>query len=115
MDIPSFKDICAADVTRSFLDPETFGEEHAIDGKTMVIVLDDNESVEREKRMKSSMDGIFARKILFYVAANDFGPLPSQGAALRLDEKIYTVVDATDESGVYAITIEANQARRVKR
>ena len=112
MDIPSFKDICAADVTRAFLDPETFGEEHTIDGKTMVIVLDDMENIEREKLMKSHMDGIFARQVLFYVSAEDFGgTLPARGRILTLDGKKYTVVEATDESGVYAVTLEANRSR----
>ena len=111
LNIPSFKDIQRQDIKQAYLDPEVFGEEHDVNGKRMAIVLDDYESIEREKRLKSGMDGIFARQVLFYVASDDFGPLPAHGVALRLDNKLYTVMDATDESGIYAVTLEANQSR----
>ena len=110
--IPSFKDICRNDITSSFLDPEVFGEEHMVDGKAVVIVLDDMENIEREKLMRSHMDGIYARQILFYVNADDLGgTLPARGRIMTLDGKKYTVVEATDESGVYAVTLEANRSR----
>ena len=111
MDIPSFKEICNADITRSFLDPDVFGEEHTIDGKTMVIVLDDMENIEREKRAQSRMDGIYVRRVLLYVRAEDFGPLPPHGNVLTLDGKKYMVADTADESGVYSITLERNRSR----
>lgn len=111
MEIPSFKDICRADITRSFLDPEVFGEEHTINGKPMVIVLDDMENVEREKRVESRMDGIYVRRVLIYVSAEDFGSLPPHGNVLTLDGKKYTVADTADESGVYSITLERNRNR----
>ena len=75
----------------------------------MTIVLDDVENIEREKKMKSSMDGIYARQILFYVSTAEFGPLPGQGDLVSLDGKEYMVMDATDECGIYAITLEANR------
>lgn len=78
----------------------------------MTIVLDDMENVNREKKMKSSMDGIHARQVFFYVAADEFGgPLPAQDTYLTLDGGTYRVVDATDEFGMYAITLEANRSR----
>ena len=62
--------------------------------------------------MKSHMDGIYARQILFYVSADDFGPMPSQGGLITIDKNRYTVVDATDEAGMYAITVEASRSHR---
>ena len=38
---------------------------HRVNGKIMVIVLDDMENIEREKKMKSNMDGIYTRQPLF--------------------------------------------------
>lgn len=55
------------------------------------------------------MDGIYARQILFYVSTAEFGPLPGQGDLVSLDGKEYMVMDATDECGIYAITLEANR------
>ena len=112
METPTFKELLKADVHNIFLNPAEFGERHRVNGKIMVIVLDDMENIEREKKMKSNMDGIYTRQLLFYVAADDFGePLPGQDAYLQLDGGTYKVVDATDECGIYAITLEANRSR----
>ena len=99
METPTFKELLKADVHNIFLNPAEFGERHRVNGKIMVIVLDD-------------MDGIYTRQLLFYVAADDFGePLPGQDTYLQLDGGTYKVVDATDECGIYAITLEANRSR----
>lgn len=112
MDRPSFKDILHRDIMQTFLNFDEFGEEHDINGKTVVVIFDDIENVEREKRMKSHADGIFARQKFLYISADDFGPMPAQGSIVTVDGKKYTVVDATDEAGIYGITLEANRSSR---
>lgn len=106
----SFKEILQQDVKAVFLNPLEFGETHLVNGKPMTIVLDDVENVEREKKMKSNADGIYTRQVLFYVAADDFGAFPIEGGMITIDGQRYTVVEATDECGIYAITIEANRS-----
>ena len=69
------------------------------------------EHIEREKRMKSNMDGVYVRQLLLYVASEDFGSLPPQGVLIKLDGQQYRVTDATDECGVYAIMLEVNRSR----
>ena len=54
----TFKEILRKDIEQVFLNPEEFGEEHIVNGKPMMIMIDDNELTEREKRMKSHMEGI---------------------------------------------------------
>lgn len=103
----TFKDILHQDIKQTFLNPEEFGEEHTVNGKPMTIVGDDLEIIEREKKMKSNMDGIFTRQIFFFVAAEDFGPLPAQGGLVDIDGQKYVVTDATDEAGMYGITVQA--------
>lgn len=115
METPTFKDVLKNDVTQVFLNPDEFGEHHRVNGKDMVIVLDDIENIEREKRMKSNMDGIHTHQILFYVSSEGFGKLPAEGDLLDLDRQRFTVVDATDECGIYAITIEANKSKAGRR
>jgi len=100
------------DVKAIFLHPNEFGEPHVVNGKRMIVVLDDVEHIEREKRMLSDMDGVYVRQIFMFVAAEDFGPLPARGDLLSLDKKRYIVVDAADESGIFSITAEANQSGR---
>lgn len=108
---PTFKEIIERDITEVFFNLEEFSDTHTIDGVEMTAMIDDMENIEREKKMKSNMDGIHARQILLYVKASEFGPLPAQGRILTLDTRKYTVIDAVDEGGVYTITLEANRSR----
>lgn len=106
----AFKDIIAADVSGVFLNVDEFSDIHKVNGREMPVQIDNNEQIEREKRVNQSMDGIYTNQKLIYVSAKDFGALPKQGAVLKLDGSIYRVVDAIDEYGVFSITIEANRA-----
>lgn len=106
----TFKEQLEKDVRTTFLNPKEFGEVHTVNGKEMVIILDNNEQIEREKRANQRTDGIYKNQKLIYVAAPDFGPLPKQGVRLVLDKKNYTVMDAIDEGGIYSITMEAGRA-----
>ena len=66
----------------------------------MLILIDDNEMIEREKRqtgMEAYRQGIYKKQILFYVKAEEFGKLPAVGRALIMDGKRYTITDAVDE------------------
>lgn len=112
MESLSFKDIIHNDIKQTFLNLEEFGETHEVNGTPMTIIFDDIEHVEREKQMKSTMDGLFVRPVLHVLLQRDaFGPLPAQGKLVTVDGKRYAIVDATDESGVYGITLEANRSR----
>ena len=112
MDALDFKSLLARDVEEVFLNPDEFGESHTIDGVAMTAMIDEMENIEREKKMKSKMDGIYARQILLYVKASEFGSLPAQGRLLMLDGKRYMDVDAVQEDeNLYTITLEANRSR----
>lgn len=106
----SFKELLEQDVKNVFLNPEEFGELHTVNGKEMVIIMDNNEQIEREKRTNQHTEGIYENQKLIYVAASDFGPLPSQGSLFILDAGDYLVMDAIEEGGIYSITIEAGRA-----
>ena len=106
----TFKDIIAEDVHRTFLNIEEFSDIHEVNHKRMPVQIDTNELIEREKRMNQNMDGIYKNQKMIYVAASDFGTMPKQKSLLTLDGRIYRVVDAVDEYGVYTITIEENKA-----
>ena len=108
----TFKQIMDRDVDETCLNVAELADLHNIDGNNVPALIDDMENIEREKRMKSNMDGIHARQVLLYVKASVFpSGLPAQKRLIKLDGKMYTVVDATDEGGVYTITLEANRSR----
>ena len=106
----TFKEQMAKDVGAVFLNPEEFGETHVVNGKEMVIIIDNNEQIEREKRVGQS-DAVYANQKLFYAAASDFGALPKQGSILMLDGERYLVDDAVSEGDIYSISIHANRGQ----
>lgn len=105
----TFKEIVRTDIQNMFLNPEEFAEEHVVNGKKMKILIDNNEMIEREKREKSYIRGIYKKQFLIYVAAKDYGPLPGLGTSVNLDSNIFLVSDAVNEMGVYSISLEANK------
>ncbi len=111
MESLTFKEIIHQDIKRVFLNLDEFGETHNVNGKEMAVIFDDIENVEREKKMKSNMDGLYVRQYFLFVSADDFGPLPAQGKLVTVNGKRYAVIDATEESGMYGITLEANRSK----
>ena len=107
----SFKDVLKDDINNTFVNLNEFADIHIVDGKEIPVIIDENEIIEREKRMKSNMDGIYVKQKLIYVKAEDFGALPAIGRAIMLDGKRYLVTDVVDEQGVYSITMEGNRTK----
>lgn len=107
----SFKELVQADISDVFLRLDEFADTHNVNGKEMPVLIDDNEIIERAKKAQFTMDGVYAKQKLIYVKADDFGSLPAIKQAIMLNGKRYLVTDATDEQGVYAITMEANNTR----
>ena len=50
----TFKELLRQDVKTVFLNPAEFGEEHTVNGKTMLIIIDDNELDRKSTRLNSS-------------------------------------------------------------
>mgnify|MGYP002623587944 CR=1 FL=1 len=107
----TFMEALEQDLQDTFFNLDEFGATHTVDGTSMTAIVDEMENIEREKKMKSNMDGIHARQIILYVKASAFGPLPAQGRIITLDSRKYTTLEAVDEGGVYSITLEANRSR----
>lgn len=107
---PTFKELLRQDVKTVFLNPVEFGEEHMVNGKKMLIIIDDNELTEREKRIQSHMDGIYKKQTLIFVSALDYGPLPGPGKPVVIDNIHFIVTDSMNEGGVYSIHLEANRS-----
>lgn len=107
----SFKDVLKSDIKSVFLNFEEFGEEHKINGETVLVIIDENELTEREKRIRRGVDvELHKKQLLFYVAAEDFGPLPTPGNILNLDGKEYAITEAENEDGIYSINLEATRS-----
>ena len=108
--MPTFKDILRADIDNTFMNADEFAAFHIANGKRMLVTIDNNELIERAKKAKSNMDGIYVKETLIYVKAKDFGPLPAVGSVLKVDGSIFKVTHATNEDGLYSIHLEANRS-----
>ena len=77
-----FKDMVAADRSAVFLDPEIFGEECRIEGKTVFIVLDNDEL---KKRQGGQDLAVAESATLFYARAEDLPPRRAPGASITVN------------------------------
>lgn len=102
-----FKELAARDIQTVFLNSDEFGEIHNVDGKSMTVIIDGMEVVERSKKQieHGRVDGIYEKQIIMYVSRSQFGNLPAIGRRLTLDRNNYRVTDAVDEGGMYSITL----------
>ena len=104
----NFKDIIKSDVSNVFINFDEFAEKRVIDGKDMMVVVDNNELIEREqgRSQNSYIEGIYKKKLLLYVQADDMERLPAIGRLMTVDDELFRVIDAVDEMGVYSISLE---------
>lgn len=102
----NFKEMLIEDNEMIF-DLEELAEIHSINGRKMRVIIDEKELLEREKKEGvQEREGIYKRKILLYVIAMEFGPLPAANSILDFDGRLYRVIKAMNEDGIYAITLE---------
>lgn len=106
--MPGFKDLVKQDVKNVFINFEEFGERHNVDGSDVIVVVDDNELIEREKGRagNSYIDGIYKKRLMFYIAAEDIDALPQVGRVMTFDREDYIVTDAVSECGIFSISLE---------
>lgn len=102
------------DIRSTFMNFDEFGEVHKLNGKKKLVIVDENELTEREKRIRNRSEakgeGLHKKQLLFYIEAEKFGPLPSPGNLLDFDGKEYIITDANDEAGIYSISLEAKRS-----
>lgn len=109
----TFKEQIARDVDKVFMNFDEFGEKHIVNKKEMLVIIDNNELVDREKRYQYRhslyADGVYLKELLIYVKASEFGALPAIGRMITFDSKSYIVSDAINEDGIYSLCLEANK------
>ena len=97
-----FKDMVAADRSAVFLDPEIFGEECRIEGKTILIVLDNDEL---KKRQGGQDLAVAESATLFYARSEDLPPRRAPGASLTVDGRECIIDDWQEDMGMATIVL----------
>ena len=97
----SFKDMVADDIRQTFLDIETFGEMHRVEGREIPIVIDNDELVQRQ----GGNDLAIAESgTLFYANVADLPPRRSPNQSLNVDGR-ECIIDAWSVTAGLAIIV----------
>lgn len=112
----AFKEQIANDINDIFFETaerEEFPTTHVIDGTEYhQVIVDELEQVNRQMRLQQNMykygDGMFIKELMFFIPADVYGkPLPAVGRAMMFDGKRYIVSDASNEDGVFSVSLSA--------
>lgn len=100
-----FKDMVAEDRSRTFLDLEFFGQPARVEGKTITIVLDDDEL----KARQGGQDLAVAESAtLFYARSEDLPKRRPAGQSLNVNGRECTIDKWTEEMGMATIVLREN-------
>ena len=100
-----FKDMVAADIVATFLNSDTFGESDRVEGKEIIIVIDNDELKERQ----GSQDLAVAESAtLFHAAVADLPPRKAPGSNLNINGRECLVDDWKEDMGMATIALREN-------
>ena len=101
----SFKDMVAADIAATFLRDEFFGEPYRIEGKTILIVIDNDELMERQ----GSQDlAVVESATLFHASVADLPPRKAPGSNLNVNGRECIIDDWKEAMGMATIALREN-------
>ncbi|MCH5185889.1 MAG: hypothetical protein J1F64_07170 [Oscillospiraceae bacterium] len=107
----TFREAMEDDVKNAFLDIDTFGEIHTVNGEEMVICIQDGVFTEPDGRFSENRKmGIFSNSLTMYVSADNLRK-PKAGAVLDIDGKFYEVIAAINEGGIRRIVLRRYDSR----
>ena len=97
-----FKEMVAADRAAVFLDPEFFGEAFRVEGKSITIVLDNDEL----KHRQGGQDLAVAESgTLFYARVEDLPPRRAPGSNLNINGRECIIDDWQEDMGMATIVL----------
>lgn len=100
----SLKDEIASDLDNVFLNIEEFAENHLVEGKEILCVLD-NDSLKR--RQGSAEIGIDESTLLLFAKVDDL-PKKQKGGLINIDHKEYIIDDWKVNFGMAEIVLQRN-------
>ena len=98
----SFKAMVEADRRRTLLNLDEFGEKHAVEGRTIAAVLDDNALKERQGGQELS---VAESSLLLYAAVEDLPARRPAGEGLNVDGREYIVNDWSEDMGIATVAL----------
>jgi len=102
----SFKEILEQDA-KTFFNEDEFSSEHNIDGKDVIITMDND--LLKERKAKHA-EGTYLGDLLFSIKKEDFGAEPAIGQHVKFDTDTKFVTDFQEDMGIYIITLSENKS-----
>lgn len=97
-----FKGMVQRDIVRTFLDFDTFGERLTVEGREIVVVID-NDTLQT---MQAGQDLAVAESCtLFYAKPDDLPPRRIPGSSLFVNGRTCTIDKWTEEMGMATIVL----------
>ncbi len=109
---PTFKDCLKTDINLTFFNENEFAEWHDVDGKKVLIVMNEDGIRKREPVKQSSLKqtydtGLYNARIVMFIRTKDYGPLPPLGKPITIDKKRhFNILRCTEQGGVYRMELE---------
>lgn len=92
--------------TDIFFNPDEFGELHDIDGRQLLIVVDNDRL---SKRTQREYDEIYVGDLLYFVKATDYGSRPKPNSVQLFDKRPYEIFDIRENMGMYEIILKGSE------
>lgn len=104
----AFKDAVAKDIKSVFINSDEFADEHELNGKKIVCVVDKDILSTAKDTIAQPLEGVFLNAITIYVVKEDLDRKPVEGELLYLDKKRYFVRNVSEEDGILVILAEVH-------
>lgn len=100
-----FQEQLDRDAKNIFMNPAEFGVMHKVNGRDMVIVIDDDQLQYRKSSASNPTDGVYNASLLCYTLKSDFEKRPVIGSTMKIDSRDYKVADLQEDEVMYTITL----------
>lgn len=101
----AFKDLVAADIAATFLNKDFFGVPYRVEGKNILIVIDNDELKERQGGQDLA---VAESATLFYASITDLPPRKAPGSSLNINGRECIIDDWKEDMGVATIVLREN-------
>lgn len=107
-----FKEQVAADLTRVFLNPAEFAEEHDLNGTVCLCVVEKPRTEEKYLRGATydAYEGIHGVGVTVHVESRLLPEIPVEGMRFNLDGEVMLVDSCTHEAGLLSIVLKGHDS-----
>lgn len=101
----AFKDMAAADIAAAFLNGSFFAELYRVEGKSILIVIDNDELKERQGGQDLA---VAESSTLFFASTADLPPPKAPGSSLNINGRECIIDDWKEDMGIATIVLREN-------